>query len=718
MGVLENYQEGGTAPQAATPEDVSTPDPLESETSPIQLTTTEEAKQWARHALQDYYGHTRTGDDAIAAEATAQANKAREALRAAQRRLMQDPYAPSPQELAQRQGAALMDPGKTGRPTEGLRAYITELANQAQQERERQAGMAATGIGYEKDIQGINDKLFGLRQKLLEGQEKYSSGLAKQGIQTLGRMSTGAAGAKPLSAEGKQALDEGLEMGSPAWNARVHELVNAKVEDAHARAGTDAQELTPQETAAVADEAGIPAHIVSPWQGMSTRERMQARRTEQVKTEADQSKYADQDRELRRLDESVDRFLELNQQEKTGPELAGLGLPGMSAGPHGASVHGGEGWSLNPWLFIKKFNPRIQEMDKITQQLVTSMQKPGFSRVTNFDLQTFQKGMMGIDKPFEVNKNIAAPLKVFADDARNYHQFEKLYAQIHQTRKGAETAWDDYLNHNPIFDPTKPGTYALNPGRISWQDYFRAKNRGINFESAKLPESAQVPKAGPHASGIIDRSKTTPVTQLTPPGQIPGTDPGAPPLRAPAWQPDDEVPAVEPQGHAEGGEVQSEDPGQLESLLQALRGGATFKASQGKESPYTPGTNFLGETAGGAGTVAALLALARLRGKLGRGAAAAGRYAAENPGKAATIGGASVGALTGALGAPPGDTGENALASGLTGAMLGPAGMLAGKGAAGRLHSLQERLRGLPLIAAGDRRTVGAIEADLRQAGG
>jgi len=718
MGVLENYQEGGTAPQAATPEDVNAPDPLESETSPVQLTTTDEAKQWARHALTDYYGHTRTGEDAIAAEATAQANKARAALRAAQQRLMEDPYAPSPQELAQRQGVALMDPGRTGRPTEGLRAYITELANQAQQERERQAAMASTGVGYEKDIGDINNKLFGLRQKLLESQEKYSSGLAKQGIQTLGRMSTGAAGAKPMSAEGKQALDEGLQMGSPEWNARVHELVNAKVEDAHARAGTDNQELSPQELAQAADEAGVPAHIVSPWQGMSTRERMQARRTEQVKTEADQSKYADQDRELSRLDESVDRFLELNSHERTGPELAGLGLPGLSAGPHGASVHGGEGWNLNPILFVKKFNPRIQEMDKITQQLVTSMQKPGFSRVTNFDLQTFQKGMMGIDKPFEVNKNIAAPLKVFANDARDYHQFEKIYAQIWQTRKGAETAWDDYLNHNPIFDPTKPGTYALNPGRMSWQDYFRAKNRGVNFESAKLPESAQVKKAGPHASGIIDRSATTPVTQLLPPGQIPGTDPGAPPPRAPNWQPDDEVPAVEPQGHAQGGEVEEDDPGSAESALQALRAGITFKGSQGKESPYSPGTNYLGETAGGAGTVAALLALARLRGKLGRGAAAAGRYAAENPGKAATIAGAGAGALSGGLGAPSGDTGENALAYGLEGAMLGPVGLLAGRGAAGRLHALQERLRGLPSISAGDRRTVGAIEADLRQAGG
>src|SRR5712675_1366538 len=202
-----------TEPQAATPEDVGPTgfEPLESETSPIQLTTTEEAKSWSRRALNDYYGHTRSGEDAIAQEATAQAKRATAALRAAQQRLMQDPYAPSQSELAQRQGAALMDPGRTGRPVEGLRAYVAELANQQQAERERQAGLASTGLGYEKDIQGVNDKLFSLRQKLLESQEKYSSGLAKQGIQTLGRMSTGAAGAKPLSPEGKAALDEGLE---------------------------------------------------------------------------------------------------------------------------------------------------------------------------------------------------------------------------------------------------------------------------------------------------------------------------------------------------------------------------------------------------------------------------------------------------------------------------------------------------------------------------
>lgn len=723
MGLLENYQEGGTAPQAATPEDVdrSAFDTPESETSPVQLTTTEEAKQWARRSLSDYYDHTRQGEDAIAREATEQANKAKAALRAAQLRLMQDPYAPSQSELNQRQGAALMTPGQ---PTVGLRAYISELANQSQAERQRQAELASTGVGYEKDIQGVNDKLFALRQKLVADQEKNSSTLAKQGLQTLGRTAVGAPGAKPLSPEGKQALDEGLEMNSPAWNKRVHELVQARVEDAHARAGTDATEMAPEEKALVADTAGIPAHIVDPWQGQSTRERMASRKLEEAAAQKDFAKYPDIDRTLSDQMSQIDHFLDINKNVRTGPELAGLPLPGLSAGPHGASIHGGEGWTLNPIGFIKKWDPRIQDMDKITNNILTTMQKPGFSRVTNMDLQTFMRGMIGVDKPFEVNRDIATPLKVWGQDQLDYHDFVTRYFQVHGTRQGALNEWKDYLNHNPIFDPSKPGTYALNPRRMGWQDYFRARNRGVDFKSVELPKSAGVEAAEseltrrgqkPSRSGIINRTDTTPMANIAPPGQIPGTDQGAPPPRAPAWQPADEQPAVE--AHAEGGQV-GEDPGELQSALAALRTGMTFHGSPGQENRGDNATNALGETAGGAGTVGLLLALAKLRGRLGRGAAAVGRYATENPNKAAIAAGAGAGALSGAFGSNPGETGTDTVAYGLNGALLGPAAALAGRGATRKLLSLQERLRGMPPITSGTRRVVGAINSDLKNASG
>lgn len=804
----------------ATPEDVSQgpADIPESETTPIQLTTTDEAKTWARRGLSDYYDHVRTGEDAIAAEATANANKAKASLKAAQQRLMQDPYAPTQQELNQRQGVALMNPGSTGRPVEGLRAYFNELANQSQQERERQAGLASQSVGYDTQAQGISEKLSGLKQKLIEGEEKNAASIAKQSLQTLGRGvgKDGAGASKPLSPEGKQAMDEGLAYGTPPWNARVHELVGAKVEDAHARAGTDATEQTPQEIAQVADEAGIPAHITSPYSSMSTKERLQAKRIEQQHAQTDFAKLPDMDRNTANMMDQIDEFLKLNKTTHTGPELAGLDLPGVSAGPHGASVHGGEGINLNPFLFVRKFDPAIQNMDKVTQNLVTTMTKPGFSRVTNFDLQTFQKGMMGIDKPYEVNQKIAAPLKAFGKDILDYHQFLQDYYQVHQTRQGAENQWVDYLNHNPIFDPKQPGSMLPNTHRLSYQDYFRAKNRGVNFESVALPSSLSVeaaenvklhpellhPKTNTERAaaatsgespriGAIQRAPLAPAPQtaaLLPPGMPSpdkshplGYDQGAPPMRAPASQPDDELAAVEPhadggpvgddmasrlralrqktmqgqpgvdsrpvmedpgvqspdqvaalerlkqlmatpieEGHAEGGAVDDPsdpDRGELSSLLSALRTGATIHTSQGQENRHTPGTNFLGETAGGATTVAALLALARLRGRLGRGAASVGRYAVENPNKAATIAGAGVGAAAGAAGAPSGDSGQYGLASGLAGAAVGPLAALGGRGATRSLASLAERMRGLPAISAGDRRTVGAVERDLSNAG-
>lgn len=789
MGALDQTDD------PVTPDDVNSPsaiDAPEAETTPVQLTTTDEAKTWARRGLSDYYDHVRTGEDAIAAEATQNANKAKAALKAAQQRLMQDPFAPTSAELGQRQGAALMTPSNI--PGQGniagLRAYYSELANEAQQERERQSGLAGQSVGYDTQAQGINEKLSGLKQKLIEGQEKNAAAIAKQSLQTLGRGigkdTNGAIGAlKPVSPEGKLVWDSlgpdayfvdpntGKASYTPLYLKKVSDMSDAKIAAEKARAGTDAEPLNPAEKAQVADRAGVPAHIASPYDGMSTREVLQAKRIEENKASTIFPKYIDNDNQTRDLMAQVDHFLDINQRVHTGPENAGLSLPGVSAGPHGASVHGGEGFSLNPFGFVRKFDPDIQDMDKVTNNLLTMMSKPGFSRVTNADLAVFQKGMMGIDKPYSVNKDISIPIKVFGQNSIDQHEFMQNYFQVHHTLGGAESEWNDYLNHNHIFDPKAPaGSYQLNPNRMPYQDYFRAKNHGVKFESAAVPASAE-PKAGPHATGTIQRAPI-PIPQTTallPPGMKPGQDPGAPPMRAPLSQPDDDVPAhaeggsigdrlrllrqqtltgqpgvdprpvmedpgvqspdqqealerlkqlmqqpvQQPTGMADGGEV--EEPSEVSDALSALRTGATMHASQGQESRHGPGTNFAGETAGGAGVVAALLALAKLRGRIGRGAAAVGHYAVDNPNKAAIGAGAGIGAINGAAGAPDGSGASYGLANGLAGAAIAPLASLGGRGAARSLYSLGERMRGLPSISAGDQRTVGAVQRDLSNAG-
>src|SRR3954470_2004584 len=122
---------GAVTEAPATPDDVNQTTDLEhpeSETTPVQLTTTEEAKKWARRGLSDYYDHVRTGEDQIAAEATQNANRAKAALRAAQQRLMQDPFAPQQSEMNERLGAALMKPGNNG--WNGMQAYLLEQSQQ------------------------------------------------------------------------------------------------------------------------------------------------------------------------------------------------------------------------------------------------------------------------------------------------------------------------------------------------------------------------------------------------------------------------------------------------------------------------------------------------------------------------------------------------------------------------------------------------------------
>lgn len=689
----------GAFDQAATPDDIMAAHDDDSDTLPVgasQATTTEEAKNYARRLLDPVVsGRTQGGEEEIIREIETNAEAAKAALRAAQQRLLSPEVAggPSAQELAYRQGAAWLAPTRTGAFAESYGNYANERAKELADQRALAGSQASAGLDYGLKMSDIDQRMLETRLALQKLHETQQTTLGGKALTMLGRgITPNKIGTGAMSTAGKQAADEGLTPGTPQYQNRVHEIVQATIDDAAARAGKDTTPVDPQQKADFASEYGVPADVPNPWEGKSTRERMAGEQIEQRDATKKFSTYQTEDATTQAALRDLNKFKELNAVTHTGPELSRVAIGGIHAGLHGvgAEAGGDEGWSINPINWFAQFKPNIQTMNKIAANLTTTaIPAKGFGRVTNRDLGVFQQGMVGVDKAKETNDQIAQALQIRLQNDLDRHEFEQNYYQVYGHTRGSEAAWNRYLNDNPIFDPKVKqgagGKYTLNPNRQRYDDYFRQRNQGVAGTANKGP-SLEYPD-------VTDADRNDPVNEGLTDAEIHG-----------AKQP----------ARAAGGAIHMDDGGSVSDALAALRSGATLKLSPGAENTNNPGTNFAGEAVGAGGTAAALLALARLRGRLGpvgRALGAAGRFLGEHPAVAASGAGAGAGAVAGAAGSRDTDPTIDALTGGVTGAMLGPLGRLGIRAGVRGAGSALDRLRG-QVTSGGDRRAIDAITSD------
>lgn len=637
-------------------------------------TTTEEAKGYARKFLDRQVNEdSQTGEESILSSLEKNAAAAREALQKARQSLLET------QAQAQRNSATdrwLVAAQTFGAPTKSG-SFFENLSDYAGAERKRRAEdlaqqerFAQQNLGLDTQLADVDNPVLQARLALQQLHERSQSQMGVKALDILGRPALnpkpgGASGT--LSPEGKEALDilGAQAYGTPQYQRLVDSLVRRKQHQADARAGLDTEPVDPQAHANFASSVGVPANVPSPWQGMSTKERTQGEAIEQRRAATDFSKYPDMDNQVRAALQSVEDFQNLNKQTHTGPELAPISLGGLHAGFHGVGAEPGAetGWNINPLSWMSGFKTNIQEMQKIAANLsLYAKPSSGFNRVTNFDLQTLQKGMVGVDKSKQTNDMIATALKARLQNELDWHEFEQNYFQVYGHRRGAEAAWNQYIKDNPIFDPTvKQGTvdpktheqiFRLNPNRKDYKTYFAEHNA----------ELAGQPRGNPGS-------------------------------------------------YAEGGEVKEDDEGEpaYKTALAALKNGATLKLAGAREDPNSPGLNFTGEAVGAGGLAAALIALSRLGRKVGLGGLS--RIAEEHPNVASSVAGGTAGAIAGGASSSDSDPTSDALMYGLLGAGAGVGARYGMRGATELGGRLLDRATG-NVTNAGDRRVLQALQAD------
>lgn len=697
--------------QAATPEDVR--DAISSQEDPdvipsggTQATTTAEAQEEARKILKRV--GQREGDvNQLRKDIESNAEQSKAALIRAQKFLLQN-YAltmPNEGELEARQAAAMMRPnpgvGMAGAPLAMGANYQGEIANEEAQRRQAMASYLsmASGEPLQESLSKINETTNTARQKLLQMMQASDTALGKSAMTALGRMvSTPAmqAALKPNSPQGKQALDEGFQIGTPEYKNRVHELVQASVNAANARSGLDEHPLTPDEKLENANLAGVPAEPIGlpDISRMSTQQRKQFLNNEAKTVDKVTGQNSSDDEQIRAALRALDQFQELNKTTYTGPMISPFVLGGAHVGPHGAGVdlsqeHGG--LNLNPMSWAANLKANVQTMQKDAAQVVgMAIPSHGFGRVTNRDLNLFQAGSIGTDKDRATNDAIAQALRIRLGNDLERHQYEQAYSGLHGSLRGAEQAWNDYLNANPIFDPDPKaqvgpsGVHPLNPHRMPWQDYFRQKNQSPL-------ESAPIEDLPAHQSRLTSQD-------------LHGVDPNDPTLAGLSDQ--EKINATTPAkagggrvAMAEGGEPPASQPDpEVRNSLNALINGLTLRGAGRPEDPNSPMENLGGEFAGaGLTSLAALAALRR--------PAALARLMEQHPQITSSLAGATAGGIAGQMGEGDPTTGI------IAGAALGPSGRLLTRGGTGVVNAVLDRLRG-QVVDPGTRKSIGAIEAD------
>ena len=183
--------------------------------------------------------------------------------------------------------------------------------------------------------------------------------------------------------------------------------------------------------------------------------------------------------EMRVVARAARRFGELNRIQETGGFLRNI--PGAQ-------------WAEGA------FNEEIREMASIIDRITPLMRQGLPGAASERDTRMFRGAAFGTDKTRKTNANMILGFLTSLELAEDQIAFKEAYVSQNATMRGAEPAWREYLEANPIFNhDADPRRVELNQGRQSWQDFFSGISLAAPVSGKNTPGFAvtiTLPKEG------------------------------------------------------------------------------------------------------------------------------------------------------------------------------------------------------------------------------
>lgn len=205
-------------------------------------------------------------------------------------------------------------------------------------------------------------------------------------------------------------------------------------------------------TGARVGDLGVPAADTDPTAGLPAEQRAKLAakiREEAIKEFAKSQESVDQ---ARNINERLSRFVQLLDE--------GMDTGGQYKIP-GAKTVG------------STLSPSIAEAQSIVDMMTPMMRQGMPGAASDRDVAMFRGAAVGLDKPEQANRNVAAGLMASRQNLIERDQFMRAYFDQNRHLQGADRAWQKYLDANPIFDHAAPkGAYILNEKRAGWRDWY------------------------------------------------------------------------------------------------------------------------------------------------------------------------------------------------------------------------------------------------------
>lgn len=132
---------------------------------------------------------------------------------------------------------------------------------------------------------------------------------------------------------------------------------------------------------------------------------------------------------------------------------------------------------------------KIQEFDALASKASRANRIPGDHNISNFDVQTMQRGTFSSDKQPAANKVIIDYMLEQRKRDRDYNQFMSNYAAVNGVvGADANAQWRKYVNANPIMSRDADGQLVLNPNRVDYKTYFTAPRVRVDSQGREVQQ--------------------------------------------------------------------------------------------------------------------------------------------------------------------------------------------------------------------------------------
>lgn len=153
----------------------------------------------------------------------------------------------------------------------------------------------------------------------------------------------------------------------------------------------------------------------------------------------------------------LQRFKQVAQDVPTGPDWANTQARWLATQVGGAN------------------SDKLQQLRQLSAVMVPTMRAgTGITRVAVRDVNLFQQMVPGEQNSPAVNAQIADAAIAKVKQGLEYNRFQHAYLEANSSLAGSESAWDRYLEANPLLATDKSGNFTVNPNRQTFSDYFRA----------------------------------------------------------------------------------------------------------------------------------------------------------------------------------------------------------------------------------------------------